>query len=197
MIRPRLELALVHYPVLNRRGESIGSAITNLDLHDIARAARTFGAHRYWVITPFAEQQDMAREIIGHWRQGHGAEANPDRGEALSLVQVCGKLQEAVSGMNATLQGQRATVVATCARSVREALPYRTMRMRLWQGEPFLLLFGTGWGLAPEILDGADAVLPPILGPGSYNHLSVRSAAAIILDRLMGAASTGPDEHEN
>ena len=97
MTRPRLELALVHYPVLNRRGESIGSAITNLDLHDIARAARTFGVHRYWVITPFAEQQEMAREIIGHWRQGYGAQANPDRGEALSLVQVCGSLQEASS----------------------------------------------------------------------------------------------------
>ena len=64
MIRPRLELALVHYPVLNRRGESIGSAITNLDLHDIARAARTYGVHRYWVITPFVEQQEMAQEII-------------------------------------------------------------------------------------------------------------------------------------
>ena len=68
MIRPRLELALVHYPVLNRRGESIGSAITNLDLHDIARAARTYGVHRYWVITPFVEQQEMAQEIIDHWQ---------------------------------------------------------------------------------------------------------------------------------
>lgn len=194
MIQPRLELALVHYPVLNRRDEAIGSAITNLDLHDIARAARTFGVHRYWVITPFTEQQEMASEIIGHWRHGHGAQANPDRGEALSLVQVCGSLQEAVAGMNATLpEGQRATVVATCARSVCETLPYGSMRTRLWQGEAFLLLFGTGWGLAPEILDEADAVLPPIMGNGSYNHLSVRSAAAIILDRLMGAAGSQPD----
>ena len=193
MMQPRLELALVHYPVLNRRGESIGSAITNLDLHDIARAARTFGVHRYWVVTPFSEQQEMAREIISHWRQGHGAQANPDRGEALSLVQVCGSLQEAVDGMNATLKGQRATVVATCARNDRETLPYSHMRTRLVQGEAFLLLFGTGWGLAPEILDEADAVLPPILGLGSYNHLSVRSAAAIILDRLMGAANAHQD----
>ena len=186
MIRPRRELALVHYPVLNRRGESIGSAITNLDLHDIARAARTYGVHRYWVITPFVEQQEMAQEIIDHWQQGHGAQANPDRGEALSLVQICGSLQEAVNGMNAR-DAQRTTVVATCARNGRANLSYSSMRERLWQGESFLLLFGTGWGLAPEILDQAEAVLPPILGSGSYNHLSVRSAAAIILDRLMGA----------
>lgn len=198
MSKPRLELALVHYPVLNRRGEPIGSAITNLDLHDIARAARTFGVHRYWVITPFAGQQEMAREIIGHWRHGHGAEANPDRSEALSLVEVCGSLQEAINKMNATLQGsQKATVVATCARSGHETLPYPSMRTRLQEGEPFLLLFGTGWGLAPEILDGADAVLPPIMGSGTYNHLPVRSAAAIILYRLMGAADTGLDGSES
>ena len=40
---PRLYLALVHYPVVNRRGEVIVSALINLDLHDIARAAKTFG----------------------------------------------------------------------------------------------------------------------------------------------------------
>lgn len=189
MIRPRLDLALVHYPVLNRRGEAIGSALTNLDLHDIARAARTFGVCSYWVVTPFAEQQHMVEEIIGHWQEGYGAQANPDRGEALSLVRICSSLAEAIAGMNASLNGEKATVVATCARCRRETLPYRDMRSRLWQGEPFLLLLGTGWGLAPEILDGADAVLPPIVGVGSYNHLSVRSATAILLDRLMGSAA--------
>lgn len=194
MISPRLELALVHYPVLNRRGESIGSAITNLDLHDIARAGRTFGVHRYWVISPFAEQRHMAEEILDHWRQGYGAQSNPDRGEALSLVQVCGSVHEAMAGMNAALEGKRATVVATCARNDRENLSYSSMRTRLWQGEAFLILLGTGWGLAPEILDEADAVLPPILGHGSYNHLSVRSAAAIILDRLMGSTNNCPDD---
>ena len=80
-----LELALVHYPVLNRLGETIGSAITNLDVHDIARAARTFGARRYWLVTPFAEQRQVAEEIVGHWLEGYGKTANPDRGEALGL----------------------------------------------------------------------------------------------------------------
>jgi hypothetical protein len=32
----------------------------------------------------------------------------------------------------------------------------------------------------------ADYVLDPVLGNTDYNHLSVRSAAAVILDRVFG-----------
>jgi len=49
---------------------------------------------------------------------------------------------------------------------------------------PVLLLFGTGNGLAQSILSECDLILKPVYGSGQYNHLSVRSAAAIILDRL-------------
>jgi hypothetical protein len=49
-----------------------------------------------------------------------------------------------------------------------------------------VLLFGTAWGLADEILEAADHRLAPINGKGAYNHLAVRSAVAIILDRLLG-----------
>ena len=40
--------------------------------------------------------------------------------------------------------------------------------------------------MAPELLEEVDAFLPPLAGLGEYNHLSVRSAASIILDRLFG-----------
>jgi hypothetical protein len=40
--------------------------------------------------------------------------------------------------------------------------------------------------MAPSLLDRADIVLNAILGPGDYNHLSVRAAVSIILDRLRG-----------
>ena len=53
-------------------------------------------------------------------------------------------------------------------------------------GQPFLLVFGTGWGLTEEMFDRADFALEPIKGAGDYNHLSVRAAAAIMLDRLLG-----------
>ena len=55
---------------------------------------------------------------------------------------------------------------------------------------PTLLLFGTGWGLADSILDRVDHCLAPIRGGSDYNHLSVRSAAAITLDRLFGDRET-------
>ena len=51
---------------------------------------------------------------------------------------------------------------------------------------PLLLLFGTGWGLAPELFGRGWPVLAPIRGSGAYNHLPVRAAAAIMLDRLLG-----------
>ncbi|HFQ89028.1 MAG TPA: RNA methyltransferase [Desulfobulbus sp.] len=188
MKKPRLDVALVHYPVVNRRGETIGSAITNLDLHDIARAGRTYGVGTYWVVTPFAEQRDLAARIIGHWTEGYGARANPDRGSALAIIRICSALDEAIAGMSADC-GRRPLVVATSARCEGERLDFRDLRQRLAGGWPVLLLFGTAWGLAPELLERVDATLPAISGPGGYNHLSVRSAAAIVLDRLLA----GPD----
>jgi hypothetical protein len=43
-----------------------------------------------------------------------------------------------------------------------------------------------GWGLAPQALSLCTHVLEPVEGADGYNHLSVRSAAAVILDRLLG-----------
>jgi hypothetical protein len=183
----RVDVALVHYPVLNRRQETIGSALTNLDVHDIARAAKTYGVSTYWVVTPFAEQQRLAAEIIGHWTNGYGGEANPDRSHALSMITICSSVAEAVDGSTRNF-GARPLVVATCARCRDKTLDYGAVRERVWAGDPVLVLLGTAWGLAPDVLTGADGVLPPLVGPagpGAFNHLSVRSAAAIILDRLL------------
>jgi hypothetical protein len=57
---------------------------------------------------------------------------------------------------------------------------------------PLLLLFGTGWGLTEELLAGVDRVLRPIQGNSDYNHLSVRAAVAIMLDRLFGDREAPP-----
>jgi hypothetical protein len=55
-------------------------------------------------------------------------------------------------------------------------------------GPPVVLLFGTGWGLASDVVARADRRLEPIHSPreDGYNHLSVRAAAAITFDRLLG-----------
>ena len=181
----RLDLALVHYPVCNKNGETIGSAVTNLDLHDIARAGRTFGIDTLYIVTPFADQQALVRDILAHWQTGHGATYNPKRKDALALVQICHDLAELYERVEAKWQ-QRPTVLATSARPNGNQLDYAAARQRIFAGEPHLILFGTGWGMAPEVLADVDGLLPPISGFGEYNHLSVRSAAAIVLDRVLG-----------
>ncbi len=181
----RLDLALVHYPVTNKHGETIGSAVTNLDLHDIARAGRTFGIDTFYVVTPFADQQELVRDIVDHWQTGHGATYNRKRKDALSLVRLCADLEE-LYALVGEKWGQRPKVLATSARHQEKSQGFAEVRGEIFAGQPALILFGTGWGMAPEVFAGVDALLPPIAGFGEYNHLSVRSAVAIVLDRLLG-----------
>lgn len=180
----KVDVALVHYPVINKKKETIGSAVTNLDLHDIARAGKTFGVNRYWVITPYQEQQQLVGEIVDHWRNGYGKRAGTDRAHALSLIEVCAELQTAVQGA-ITAYGEEPLLVATGASSHGALVSYKGLREKIWSGTPVMLLFGTAWGLAPDVIGKAQAMLPSIRGMGEFNHLSVRSAVSIILDRLL------------
>ena len=182
----RLAIVLIHHPVLNKNGETIGSAVTNLDLHDIARAAKTYGAQRYYIATPYTDQQDLVGEIVDHWQTGHGSWYNPSRREALSIVHVVDSLTAAVA--NATEHwGVRPLIVMTSARLQEQAVSYAQLRDKINSGVPVLLAFGTAHGLAAELMAEGDAILPPIIGGTEYNHLSVRSAASIVLDRLLGS----------
>ncbi|MFC1837376.1 RNA methyltransferase [Thermodesulfobacteriota bacterium] len=182
----RVDLALIHYPVVNKNQEIIGSAVTNLDLHDISRAAKTYGVDSFYVVTPYKDQQDLFQELLDHWLKGHGATYNSKRGEALSLVRICDDLEQLLEKVTEKWQG-RPTVLATCAREKHPSIwPYSVVRQKVSEGESFLILFGTAWGLSQEVIEAGDGILPPITSLGDYNHLSVRSAAAIVLDRLLG-----------
>jgi hypothetical protein len=178
-------MAQVHHPVYNRNGEVISAALTNLDLHDLARVAATYGVRRLFIVTPLDDQRELAARLIGHWVEGFGAKYNADRKAALGLVSVVARLDEAVAAIEAEC-GERPRLFATAARDGRwRVISYGELARSLRSGEaPCLLLFGTASGMAEELLDQTDAVLPPIRGTGDYNHLSVRSAAAVILDRL-------------
>ena len=182
-----LDVALLHHPVRDRAGATVTSAVTNLDVHDIARSSCTFGVGRYYVVTPIEAQHVLVRRITEHWTTGAGRRRMPERHEALELCAPVSSLEEAIA--DATQRHGRAPkLIATAARSAGRA-PTRCAELRATlreSAEPHLLLFGTGHGLADEILDRADILLEPIAGAGSYNHLSVRAAAAIILDRLLG-----------
>jgi hypothetical protein len=170
--------------VVNQKGETVASAVTNLDLHDIARAARTFGGRSFHVVTPLDDQRELAEKIIRHWTCGPGGEHNPKRRDALRLIRTTASLDETREAI-ATQYGMPPVVVATCARRHPTAVGFADLATRLTSGTPHLLLFGTAWGLAPEVMAAADIILEPIGDHQGYNHLSVRCAAAVVLDRLM------------
>ena len=82
--RPRVALALVHFPVIRDRLGSVGAtSVTPLNVHDLARAARTYGVAPLYVVTPLLSQQALVGRILNHYREGYGAGANPTRAEAL------------------------------------------------------------------------------------------------------------------
>lgn len=195
-------LALVHHPVLDRTGREVTTALTNVDVHDLARSARTFGLSGVYIVTPVALQQRMVHEVVEHWTQGDGS-SHLRRAEAIARVKPAASVEQARADI-AQRTGRAPVVVVTAARCAPEggAEPqsYAHWREVLRQAEqsgdhpPLLLVFGTGWGLAPSVLAAADVRLAPVhrdpalMAPGEapYNHLSVRAAVAIILDRLLG-----------
>jgi len=182
-----LYLVLLHHPVLDKTGMIVTSALTNMDIHDIARSARTYGVRRFYVATPVKALHALAAKIMEHWDTGYGSTYNVTRKDALSLV----RLEYDLDSTMVTLEhetGLRPRLVATSARGGANRTRFDDLRTQMaTSSEPHLIMLGTGWGLAPEVTDRADVTLEPIWGPTDYNHLSVRSAAAIILDRLRGA----------
>jgi hypothetical protein len=182
----RVAIALVHHPVLDAQSAVVTTAVTNLDVHDLARSARTYGISDYFVAHPIAAQRQLVERIREHWIEGSSGKRIPDRREALTLLRVVASLDEALEAL-----GGRGGVEiwVTAARRLGPCLTFADARSRVEaDGKPVLVVFGTGWGLAPAVVDAADARLEPIESMREkYNHLSVRAACAIALDRLLGA----------
>lgn len=179
-------IALLHSPVYDKNGRVSVTSIANMDIHDIARCARTFGVKRFYIVSPIAEQRKLAEKILLHWQSGFGSTYNPSRKEAFSLVDVKENLDEVLEDIACRL-GKEPRIVVTGARLAGECLSAAALRDEiLVNNAPYVLLFGTGSGLAKEILARAHLRLEPIQGPEEYNHLPVRAAVAILLDRLWG-----------
>ena len=202
----RTHIALVHHPVVDRTGALVTTAVTNFDVHDLARSAMTYGLAGYHIVTPITSQRDKAEHIASLWKQDASGE---HRARALALVRTAASIEDVVAELTgpaprwARPPGSTSPestpsapdvlapiVVATSANPASfPKLPRRTpaelVAELAFEPAPLLLLFGTGWGLADEI-PAASRVLAPIEGASDWNHLSVRSAVAILLDRLFG-----------
>ncbi|NLV17017.1 MAG: RNA methyltransferase [Syntrophomonadaceae bacterium] len=183
-----LYIALLHTPVYNKRGEMITTSITNLDLHDISRVARTYGVKRYFLVHPQESQLELARDMLSYWRSGFGGSYNSDRKEALKVLDLAVDLKE-VKERIIQMEGCSPLTIVTDARMFPQSISYLDLRSQIQDSAaPFLIMFGTGWGLTREVIEKADHILFPLESNGDYNHLSVRSAASIIMDRLAGEA---------
>jgi hypothetical protein len=182
----RLYMGLVHYPVYNKNYQRIASAVTTFDLHDLSRLARTYDVKKYFVITPLDDQKELVDRVQRHWTEGYGAEYNQNRKEAMELISVAPSLEKAIERI-AHMEGEAPLLVATDAsKQPRRAISYKKARDIIWEERVVFLLFGTAWGLDKTVLDNVDYILDPITGRKGYQHLSVRAAAAIIIDRLAG-----------
>jgi len=186
----RLYIGLVHYPVYNKHYQKIASAVTTFDLHDIARLARTYDVRRFFVVTPLDDQRALAERVQRHWIEGYGAEYNRHRKEAIELIAVVPSLERAADFI-ADLEGEPPLLIATDAsRQKGRSVSYEGLINIIQDEKVVFLLFGTAWGLDRTVLDRADYILEPIVGRAGYQHLSVRTAAAIIIDRLAGRQGT-------
>ncbi len=182
-------VGLVHYPVINRKGELIASAITSIDLHDFARLCKTYEISRCFVITPLKDQHDLAKRLLSHWCEGIASVIHPGRARALETISLVYSIEDALKEIEIA-EGKIPQMWATSARirnpektiSLSDAAKFLSAP----NTPPVILLFGTAWGLADAVFEQADYILEPIRGKSSYNHLSVRCAAAIIIDRLFG-----------
>ncbi len=185
-IRATIFLALLHHPVYDKNKQIVTTAVTNMDIHDIARSSRTYGVRGFYVVTPVKALQKLSLKIIEHWEHGYGSRYNITRKEALSVARIRGALDDVLIDIERET-GEKPCIIVTSARPGAQRTSFAALRDML-QGKvrPVLILLGTGWGLTESVFAQANYILEPIQGATDYNHLSVRSAAAIILDRLLG-----------
>ncbi|NLX84309.1 MAG: tRNA (guanosine(37)-N1)-methyltransferase TrmD [Synergistaceae bacterium] len=177
----------VHYPVLDKRGEKSSTAITGMDLHDIARVCRTYGIKKYLLVTPLQQQREMAKRIVTHWTEGWGASYNPDRSEAFSTLKIFASVNRALKWVG-DREKTEPFKIATTAKSVEGAVHWLSLKRKILEEDLSpVFIFGTGWGLHQDVINDADSVMTPIAGGlDTWNHLSVRSAVGITLDRFFG-----------
>lgn len=181
-----LNLILLHDGMLNKEGRPITSSLTLIDVHDLARSCCTYGVKTTYIAHPSSALRKLARTLKTHWEDGFGATYNPNRKEALSAVDIVQDLDEALHKIDLR-SGRLPKIVATSARDGGTRIGYSALRQLMdSSNESWLIMLGTGWGMDEALLKRADYFLEPINGTGDYNHLSVRSAGAITLDRLFG-----------
>jgi tRNA (guanine37-N1)-methyltransferase len=185
---PSHYVALLHSDVLVGEERKPGvTSVTSLDIHDIARSSKTYGINEFFIVTPLVDQQKIVQKLLDFWTKGIGFDYNQCRYNAIQSVHLAHSLDQVVQQITEK-EGKSPLIIATSAQSV-DTLSILTYsdQAKVWAYDrPVLFLLGTGQGLALTALNRCDFALEPLYGFSSFNHLSVRSAAAIIFDRWLG-----------
>lgn len=204
-----VSIALVHYPTVDKQGLLTATSTTNFDIHDLARLARTYGLAQYYIVTPVPSQIEFVHRVIDHWDEGWGGDYNPTRREAMRTVVVAQDLNKVAAHIERT-RARIPRFVMTTAKRLPHRITFSHLAELIAAAPPhdgvgesapppqlpqpageFCIVFGTGWGLHPSLAEDMDYALEPLPGlSGDYNHLSVRAAAAIIIDRLIQQVKT-------
>jgi hypothetical protein len=180
-----VSIAVIHYPAYDKNGNIVATSLNNVELHDLARTCMTFETDLCYIVSPLPKQRQLMDQLLDHWLKGYGATYNPDRSLALRKIVMRSTLEEVLSDMD---PHNRPLVIGTSSRERgTRTISYEELRKRVrTAGERFLLLFGTGWGLTENVIEQCHMMLPPLKGAGDFNHLSLRVAMGIILDRIFG-----------
>ncbi|MCD4819075.1 MAG: RNA methyltransferase [Candidatus Cloacimonetes bacterium] len=179
-MKSNLYVGLVHHPVYNKDFDIVTTSITNLDIHDIARSCKTFGIANYFIINPLITQEKLLSRIQKFWNSEIAMKYNSDRVDALSIVKYAKTIDECRKNIK-NQEGENPIIISTTALQRNGQIKFQDINSIM---SPVLLLFGTGNGLTEDIHKMSDFVLTPIKGVNNYNHLSVRSAVAIVLEKL-------------
>lgn len=174
--RKNVHLILVHYPVLNKNDGIICSSVVNLDIHDFLRLSKSYGLGTFYIVTPLIKQKKFVNEMIDFWNKSSALRYNKDRASVFNDAEVIDSLNDLKS----------LKLIGTSAKSGDKSETFENVRNFVLNEENEIgIVFGTAFGLTNEVIEGCDVLLEPIdLGSG-FNHLSVRSAASIITDRLL------------
>lgn len=185
-MRDNIFLGLVHYPVYNKNGQIVCTSVTNFDIHDISRLCRTYDINKYYIITNTLSQIEYTNRIISFWKKEDSIGFNKDRNIAFENTIVIDSIENAMIDIE-KITGKKVNLITTSAKKFDNSISYELMSKKIFNDdEVYFLIFGTGFGLTNEIMEKSTYILNPIRGNAKYNHLSVRSAVSIILDRLLG-----------
>src|SRR3990167_28172 len=183
---PSHYMVLMHDQMRLKDGRIGTTSVTTMDIHDIARSCRTYGIKNFFISTPFIDQRTIVQTLLDFWQSDEGIRYNSHRHQAIRNVCLTESFEETVKYIEKK-EGKKPIVIATSAQYHELPVLSYSDQQKVWeQSRPVLILLGTAHGISNTVLEQCNYMLAPIEGFTDFNHLAVRSAAGIILDRWLG-----------